>query len=139
MSDWTFLNLESSQLSQKHLLAGVTIYSGDLNSKHLNSGSIWITNFHLFAIQMPGNSCYSNHDLNSELKIHYSIHQSCNLSVKQPVAWIANYYFINLDSKKSLVELFNIRSCFYKLSKDEARIVKANFLSSDSNITLVKL
>ena len=28
-------------------------YSGDLNSKHLNSGNIWVTNFYLSAIQMP--------------------------------------------------------------------------------------
>ena len=27
-----------------------------LNSKHLNSGNIWITNFYLCAIQMPANS-----------------------------------------------------------------------------------
>ena len=31
-------------------------YSGDLNNEHLNKGNIWITNFHLFPIQMPANS-----------------------------------------------------------------------------------
>ena len=30
--------------------------SGDLNSEHLYSGNIWITNFYLFAIQMLANS-----------------------------------------------------------------------------------
>ena len=30
--------------------------TGDLNSKHLNSGNIWIKNFHLFAIRIPCNS-----------------------------------------------------------------------------------
>ena len=31
------------------------LYSGDLNSKHLNIGNIWIANFYLFLIQMV---CY---------------------------------------------------------------------------------
>ena len=39
-------------------------YSGDLNSEHLNSRNIWITNFHLFATQMPSNR--SSHDLNNK-------------------------------------------------------------------------
>ena len=34
----------------------ISDYSGDLNSEHLNKGNTWITNFHLFAIQMPANS-----------------------------------------------------------------------------------
>ena len=38
--------------------------------------------------------CYSSHDLNTELKVCYSSHQSRNLSVKQPMTWIANYWFI---------------------------------------------
>ena len=83
------------------------MYSGDLNSEHLNGGYIWLTNFYLFAIQMPGNSwlfkpwpeyrtksCFLSHDLNNELKIHHSSHQSRksrNLSVKQLMTWIVNY------------------------------------------------
>ena len=37
--------------------------------------------------------CYSSHDLNSKLKDCYSSYQSRNLSVKQPLTWIANYKF----------------------------------------------
>ena len=33
-----------------------TIYSGDLDTERLNNRNIWITNFYLFAIQMPGKS-----------------------------------------------------------------------------------
>ena len=55
----------------------------DLNNKHLNMGNIWITNFHFFAIQMPGNSLVfkpsvtqptsqTTYDLNNELLVHKS-------------------------------------------------------------------
>ena len=63
----------------------VCVYSGDLNSEHLNSGKIWIMKFHLFAIQMPSNSSLfkpsvtkpisqTTYDLNSELLVRYSSH-----------------------------------------------------------------
>ena len=38
----------------------VPLYSGDLNNEHLNNKKIWITNFHLFGIQM-----YSDHHPNT--------------------------------------------------------------------------
>ena len=36
---------------------------------------------------------YSSHELNNKLKVCYSSHQSCNLSVKQPMTWITNISF----------------------------------------------
>ena len=40
------------------------------NNEELNNGNIWVTNFYLLSIQMPGES--SGHGLNSELKVHNS-------------------------------------------------------------------
>ena len=50
-----------SDFSQRNLVVSGILqwgsdYSGDLNNKHLNKEYIWITNFHLFPIQMPANS-----------------------------------------------------------------------------------
>ena len=65
------------------------LYSGDLNSEHLNSRNIWITNFYLFAIKMPVNSLkfkpsvtppssQTTFDLNSKLLVFYSSHDLYN-------------------------------------------------------------
>ena len=73
-------------LCYQHKFSGLVIlhfwskYSGDLNS-----GNIWITNFHLFAIQMPANSSlikpsvtqpisHTTYDLKSGLLVSYSSH-----------------------------------------------------------------
>ena len=64
-------------------------YSGDLNS-----GNIWIGNFHLFAIQMPANSSLfkpsvtqpisqTTYDLNSKLLVRYSSHDLNNEPFKE--------------------------------------------------------
>ena len=47
-------NIEQARPSQNIWQTGK--YSGDLNSELLNSRNIWITNFYLFAIQIPANS-----------------------------------------------------------------------------------
>ena len=62
----------------------IWIQWGDLNNKHPNKGNIWITNFHLFAIQMPCNSSFkpsvrqpisqTTYDLNSQILVRYSSH-----------------------------------------------------------------
>ena len=82
----------------------VWAYSGDLNNEHLNKGNIWVTNFHLFAIQMPGKSSLfkpcpeyrtkssvvtqpisqTPYDLNSQLLICYSSHGLNNEPYDEP-------------------------------------------------------
>ena len=56
---------------------------------------IWITNFSLFAFQMPSDSLLFKPQPEYISKRFFdSSHQSRNLSVKQPLTWITNYWWI---------------------------------------------
>ena len=89
LTELSFLNFASYFCLFINNLSNPTFYfydySGDLNSEHLNSGTIWITNFYLFAIQMFANSSLfkpsvtqpisqTTYDLNIKLLVRYSHH-----------------------------------------------------------------
>ena len=54
--------------------------SGDLNNEHWNKGNISITNFNCWLFRCPIIGHYSSHNLNSELKVCYSSHQSSTIN-----------------------------------------------------------
>ena len=119
-------------------------YSGDLNSEHLNSRNIWITNFHLLAIQMPDNSSLfkpwpeyqtksllfkpsvtqpisqTPYDLNSKLLVCYSSHVlNKELLVRYSSHDLNNKPFKEqtvLDHSNTEIVCYSDPHCIYKMA-----------------------
>ena len=77
-------------------------YSGDLNSKYLNSGNIWMANFYLFIIRMVqhlNSKCVSKWLSEYQTSMVPGIWiANHSMSEQIPVIWILNQFAIQIST-----------------------------------------